>query len=91
VYGRIVPLALEWNPHQNLLPTPSEGLKRESVFPLDVHRIRDFHKTKNEVAIKVETQPTEAEDTDSNEIDSTPKKPPTTVAEYRFRRKLESL
>jgi hypothetical protein len=63
----------------------------KSVFPPDTHRLREFYKTKNEVAIKVETQPTEAEDTHSNEIDLTPKKPPTTVAAYRFRRKLESL
>jgi hypothetical protein len=54
----------------------------KNVFPPDTHRLRD--KTKNEVAIRVETQPTEAGDTDSNEIDLTPKKPPMTVAVYKF-------
>jgi hypothetical protein len=92
VYGRTVPLVLNCNTDKNLLPTPSEGLKMESVFPLDVHRLREFCTAKNEGAVNVQTQPSEVEDTDSNEIDLTPtKKPPMTVAAYKFRRKLESL
>jgi hypothetical protein len=63
----------------------------ESVFLRDVHRLREFYTTKNEVAVNVQTQPAKAEDTDSNEIDLTPKKPPMTVAAYKFRKKLESL
>lgn len=66
----------------------------ESVFPLDAHRLGEFHKTKNEVAVNVQTQPTKVEDTDSNEIDLTPKKRRNrrwTVAAYKFHRKLESL
>ena len=58
----------------------------KSVFPLDVHRLREFCTAKN-----VQTQPAEAEDTDSNEIDLTPKKPPMTVAACKFQGKLESL
>jgi hypothetical protein len=88
--GRTVPVVLNWNSDKNLLPTPSEGLKMESVFPLDVHRLREFCTAKNEGAVNVQTQPSEV--TDSNEIDLTPtKKPPMTVAAYKFRRKLESL
>ena len=85
--------SVEWKikAHQNPLPTPSEGLKMKSLFPLDVHRLREFYDTKNEVAVNVQTQPTEAEDTDSNEIDLAPKNPQTAVAAYKFRRKLESL
>jgi hypothetical protein len=61
----------------------------KSVFPLDVHRVREVCTAKNEGAVNVQTQPAEAEDT--NEIDLTPKKPPMTVAAYKFRGKLESL
>jgi hypothetical protein len=84
---------VEWqtDPYRMIVPTPSEGLNMKSVFPPDTHRLQDFYETKNEVAIKVETQPTEAEDTDSNEIDLTPNRPAMTVAVYKFRRKLESL
>jgi hypothetical protein len=89
VYSRTVPLVLEWNAHQKILPTPSEGLKMKSVFPLDVHRLREFYKTKNEVAVNGQTQPTKTEDTDSNETDLTPKKP--SMAVDKFRRKLGSL
>jgi hypothetical protein len=91
VYGLTVPLVLSYRADQNLLPTPSEGLKMKSVFPLDVHRLREFCTAKNEGAVNVQTQPAEAEDTDSNEIDLTPKKPPMTVAACKFRGKLESL
>jgi hypothetical protein len=91
VYDRTVPLVLNCDPDQNLLPTPSEGLKMKSVFPLDVHRLQDFCTAKNEGAVNVQTQPAEAEDTDANEIDLTPKKPPMTVAACKFRGKLESL
>jgi hypothetical protein len=91
VYGRTVPLVLSCRADQDVLPTPSEGLKMQSVFPRDVHRLREFCTAKNEGAVHVLTQPAEAEDTDSNEIDLTPKKPPMTVAAYKFRGKLESL
>ena len=50
----------------------------KSVVPLDVHRLREFYTAKNEGAVNVQTQPVEAEDTDSNEIDLMPKKPPMT-------------
>ena len=90
VYGRTVPLVLICST-DHLLPTPSEGLKMESVFPLDAHRVREFCTAKNEGAVNVQTPPAEAEDTDSNEIDLTPKKPPMTAAAYKFRGKLESL
>ncbi len=63
----------------------------QSVFPLDVHRLREFCTATNEDAVNVQTQPAEAEDTDSNEIDLTPRKPPMTVAACKFRGKLESL
>jgi hypothetical protein len=63
----------------------------ESVFPLDARRLGEFHQTKNEVAINVQTQPTKVEDTASNEIGLTPKKPPMTVVAYKFHRKLESM
>jgi hypothetical protein len=53
-------------------------------FPLDVHRLREFYKTKNEVAVNVQTQPTKAEDTDSDEIDLTSKKPPMAGGKFRF-------
>jgi hypothetical protein len=56
----------------------------ESVFPLDARRLGEFHQTKNEVAINVQTQPTKVEDTASNEIGLTPKKPPMTVPELAF-------
>ena len=59
----------------------------ESVFPLDARRLGEFHQTKNEVAINVQTQPTKVGD----EIGSTPKKPPMTVVAYKFHRKLESM
>jgi hypothetical protein len=91
VYGLTVPLVLNYRAHRNLHPTPSEGLKMKSGFPLDVHRLREFCTAKNEGAVNVQTRPAEAEDTDSNEIDLTPKKPPMTVAAYKFRGKLESL
>ena len=82
VYGRTVPLVLNCGTGQNLLPPPSEGLKMESVFPLDVHRVREFCTAKNEGAVKVQTQSAEAEDPDPNEIDLMPKEPPMTVAAY---------
>jgi hypothetical protein len=63
----------------------------KSVVPLDVHRLREFCTAKNERAVSVQTQPAEAKDTDSNEIDLVPKKLPMTVAAYKFRGKLESL
>jgi len=66
----------------------------KSVFPLDVHRLRESCTAKNEGAVMSRPnppKPAEAEDTDSNEIDLTPKKPPMTVAAYKFRGKLESL
>jgi len=53
-------------------------------FPLDVHRLREFYKTKNEVAVNVQTHPTKAEDADSNEIDLTSKKPPMAGGRFRF-------
>jgi hypothetical protein len=53
-------------------------------FPLDVHRLREFYKTKNEVAVNVQTQPTKAEDTDSDEIDLTSKKLPMAGGKFRF-------
>jgi hypothetical protein len=59
----------------------------ESVFPLDVYRLREFYKAKNEVAVNVQEQPTEAENMVSNEIDLTPTK----ITAYKLRRKLESL
>ena len=91
VYGRTVPFVLDSSTDQKLPPTPSEGLKMKSVVPLDVHRLREFYTAKNEGAVNVQTQPVEGEDTDSNETDLMPKKPPMTVAAYRFRGKLESL
>ena len=63
----------------------------KSAFPLGVHRLREFYDTKNEVAVNVQTQPTQGKNTDSSEIDFTPKKPPMTVTVYKFRGKLESL
>jgi hypothetical protein len=53
--------------------------------------LREFCTAKNEGAVNVQTQPAKAEDTDANEIDLTPKKPPMTVAACKFRGKLESL
>jgi hypothetical protein len=72
------------NANPNLLPTPSEGLRMKSVFPLDVHRLRGFYKTKHEVAVNVQTQPSKAEDTESNEIDLRSKKPPMAGGKFRF-------
>jgi hypothetical protein len=89
--GRTVPFVLNCNTDKNLLPTPSEGLKMESVFPLDVHRLREFCTAKNEGAGNLQTQRAEAEDTYSNEIGLTPKNPPMTVVARKFRGKLESL
>jgi ribosomal protein L25 (general stress protein Ctc) len=91
VYGRTVPPILNCRADQNVLPTPTEGLKMKSVFPLDVHRLREFCTAKNEGAGNLQTQRAEAEDTYSNEIGLTPQKPPMTVVACKFRGKLESL
>jgi hypothetical protein len=64
----------------------------KSVFPLDVHRLRENSaRQQMKVPSKSRPNPLKPEDTDSNEIDLTPKKPPMTVAACKFRRKLESL